>query len=75
MVHRFIKFPVNLLRCINKPVFITGECISERAGVSGNCAHGMSTINSNEHSAKRYVRSEPDQLTALEYHGKPGTYR
>ena len=34
----------------------------------------VSTINSDEHSAKRYVRSEPEQPLAPEYHDKPGAY-
>jgi hypothetical protein len=32
----------------------------------------MSTINSDEHSAKRYVRSEPVQPLAPEHRDKPG---
>jgi hypothetical protein len=32
----------------------------------------MSTINSDEHSAKRYVRSRREQPLAPEYHDKPG---
>jgi len=32
----------------------------------------MSTINSDEHSAKRYVRSEPKQPLAQEQSDKPG---
>jgi hypothetical protein len=32
----------------------------------------MSTINSDEHSAKRYVRSEREQPLAQEHREKPG---
>jgi len=32
----------------------------------------MSTINSDEHSAKWYVRSEPEQPLAQEHRDKPG---
>jgi hypothetical protein len=34
----------------------------------------MGTINSDEHSAERYVRSGQEQPLALEYHDKPGAY-
>ena len=34
----------------------------------------MSTINSDEHSAKRYVRSEREQPLAPEQRDKPGAY-
>ena len=34
----------------------------------------MSTINSDEHSAKRYVRTEPEQPLALKHRDEPGAY-
>jgi hypothetical protein len=34
----------------------------------------VSTINSDEHSAERYVRSEPEQPLALEHRDEPGAY-
>ena len=56
------------------PLFAPGECISARSVWTRHRALRMSTINSDEHSAKRYVRSGPEQPLAPEQRDKPGVY-
>ena len=53
-------------------IFAPGECTSTRSG--GLIVWCEYTINSDEHSAQRYVRSGPGQPTATEQRDEPWAY-